>query len=95
VCTVTDHDPERGSLRQPGPLARGRKRRTVRLLVHGDHHVLELESFKDASMRPVPNTFRLQVPGDSLVHAVRILVDPDAPGVFGFVPLIVPENGPF
>jgi len=65
------------------------------LVVHGDHHVLELESFKDASMRPVPNTFRLQVPGDSLVHAVRILVDPDAPGVFGFVPLIVPENGPF
>lgn len=65
------------------------------LVVHGDHHVLELESFKDASMRRVPNTFRLQVPGDGLVHAVRILVDPDAPGVFGFVPLIVPENGPF
>jgi Calcineurin-like phosphoesterase len=65
------------------------------LIVHGDHHVLELESFKDSSMRPVPNTFRLQVPGDNLVHAVRILVDPDAPGVFGFIPLIVPENGPF
>ncbi len=65
------------------------------LVVHGDHHALELESFKDSSMRPVPNTFRLQVPGDSLVHAVRILVDPDAPGVFGFIPLIVPENGPF
>jgi hypothetical protein len=65
------------------------------LVVHGDHHVLELESFKDTSMRPVPNTFRLQVPGDNLVHAVRILVDPDMPGVFGFLPLIVPENGPF
>jgi hypothetical protein len=65
------------------------------LVVHGDNHVLELESFKDASLRPVPSTFRLQVPGDTLVHAVRILVDPDMPGVFGFLPLIVPENGPF
>jgi hypothetical protein len=65
------------------------------LVVHGDHHALELESFKDTALRPVPNTFRLQVPGDELVHAVRILVDPDTPGVFGFVPLIVPENGPF
>jgi hypothetical protein len=57
--------------------------------------VLEIESFKDTAMRPVPNTLRLQLPGDHLVHAVRILVDPDMPGVFGFIPLIVPENGPF
>jgi molybdopterin-guanine dinucleotide biosynthesis protein A len=65
------------------------------LVVHGDNHVLELESFKDTVMRPVPNTFRLQLPGDNLVHAMRIVVDPDLPGVFSFVPLIVPENGPF
>jgi hypothetical protein len=65
------------------------------LVVHGDNHVLELESFKDTAMRAVPNTFRLQLPGDDLVHAVRILVDPDMPGVFGFIPLIVPENGAF
>jgi hypothetical protein len=65
------------------------------LVVHGDNHVLEIESFKDTAMRPVPNTLRLQLPGDHLVHAVRILVDPDMPGVFGFIPLIVPENGPF
>jgi hypothetical protein len=65
------------------------------LVVHGDNHVLEIESFKDNVMRPVPNTFRLQVPGDNLVHAMRIVVDPDMPGVFSFVPLIVPENGPF
>ena len=31
--------------------------------------------------------------GETLVHAVRVLVDPDSPGVFGFIPLIVPENG--
>ena len=65
------------------------------LVVQGDHHAFEVESFRDTAMRPVPNTLRLQVPGDNLVHAVRILVDPDMPGVFGFVPLIVPENGPF
>lgn len=65
------------------------------LVIHGDHHVLELESFKDTALRPVPNTFRLQLQGDHLVHATRVLVDPDMPGVFGFLPLIVPENGPF
>jgi hypothetical protein len=36
-----------------------------------------------------------QLFGDPLIHAVRILVDPDMPGVFGFLPLIVAENGPF
>ena len=65
------------------------------LVVHGDNHVLELESFKDVNMQAVPNTLRLQLFGDPLIHAVRILVDPDMPGVFGFIPLIVPENGPF
>ena len=65
------------------------------LVIHGDHHVLELESFKDTALRSVPNTFRLQLQGDHLIHAMRILVDPDMPGVFGFLPLIVPENGAF
>ena len=31
--------------------------------------------------------------GDTLVHAVRVVVDPDSSNVFGFIPLIVPENG--
>jgi hypothetical protein len=65
------------------------------LVIHGDHHVLELESFKDTALRPVPNTFRLQLQEDHLVHAMRVLVDPDMPGVFGVLPLIVLENGPF
>jgi hypothetical protein len=30
--------------------------------------------------------------GDGDVHAIRVLVDPDSAGVFGFVPLIIPEN---
>ena len=65
------------------------------LVVHGDNHVLEIETFKDTALKPVPNTLRLQLQGDDLVHAMRVLVDPDMPGVFGFLPLIVPENGPF
>jgi hypothetical protein len=35
---------------------------------------------------------KLMVYGQNDVHAVRVIVDPDSPGVFGFVPLIVPEN---
>lgn len=26
------------------------------------------------------------------VHAIRVIVDPDSAGVFGFVPMIIPEN---
>jgi hypothetical protein len=35
---------------------------------------------------------RLQVMGAGEVQAVRVLVDPTDPAVFGFMPLIVPEN---
>jgi hypothetical protein len=65
------------------------------LVLHGDQHRLEMEAFRDTQLRAVPNTLRLQIWGDGLVHAMRIIVDPDMPGVFSFAPLIVPENGPF
>jgi hypothetical protein len=65
------------------------------LIVQGDNHVLEIEKFKDASLEPVANVLRLQLFGDGLVHAMRVVIDPDMPGVFGFLPLIVPENSPF
>jgi hypothetical protein len=65
------------------------------LVVQGDYHTLELSGFRNARMQLVPNVLRLQVMGDKYVHAVRVIVDPDSPGVFGFVPLIVPENGDF
>ncbi len=32
--------------------------------------------------------------GEGEIHAVRIMVDPADPAVFGFRPLIVPENLP-
>ena len=65
------------------------------LVMWGDVHMLEIKGFRDSRLRPVPNVIQLQLMGAERVHAVKILVDPGSPGVFGFVPLIVPENGPF
>lgn len=63
------------------------------LVIHGDEHEFQVGVFKDARLKPVPNVVRLEVFGASHVQAVRVLVDPDSPGVFGFVPLMVRENG--
>ena len=65
------------------------------LVMHGDQHTLELELFRDTQLRPVPNVLRLQLWGEGKVHGMRVIVDPDMPGVFSFAPLIVPENGAF
>jgi len=48
---------------------------------------------KDTKLKPIPNVVRLEVFGEAQIQAVRVLVDPDSPGVFGFIPLIVKENG--
>jgi hypothetical protein len=64
------------------------------LVVQGDNHVLQVSAFHNAKGKPVPNVLRLQVFGEKDAHAVRVIVDPDSPGVFGFIPLIVLENGP-
>lgn len=63
------------------------------LVIHGDEHEFQISRFLDTSKKPMPNVLRLEVMGETHVHAVRVLVDPDSAGVFGFVPLIVPENG--
>lgn len=49
------------------------------LLVHGDGHV-----FRQSRPFPsgAPNLTALQVPGEGEMHAVRVGVDPDAPGLF-------------
>ena len=65
------------------------------LVIHGDEHEFQVGRFVNAKMLPIPNVMRLEVMGEAHVHAVRVLVDPDSPGVFGFVPLIVPENGAY
>jgi hypothetical protein len=63
------------------------------LVVNGDEHYIELKPLKNSSGKPIPNVLKLMVYGEFDVHAVRVLVDPESAGVFGFIPLIVPENG--
>jgi hypothetical protein len=66
------------------------------LVIHGDEHVFEVEGLVGTNLRRIPNAWRMQVMGGAeYVHAVRVTVDPASPGVFGFQPLIVPENGEF
>jgi hypothetical protein len=62
------------------------------LVINGDEHFIELTPLKNKLGKPIPNVLRLMVYGDGDVHAVRVLADPDSAGVFGFVPLIIPEN---
>jgi len=62
------------------------------LVINGDAHTLELLPFLDKKAKAVPNVLRLQVMGASQVHAVKINIDPESDGVFGFTPLIVTEN---
>jgi hypothetical protein len=63
------------------------------LLIHGDEHYFSVQPLKNRKGRPIPGVNTLMVYGDTLVHGVRVTVDPDSAGVFGFVPLIIPENG--
>lgn len=62
------------------------------LVINGDEHFIELTPLKNSHGKPIPNVLRLMVYGDGDVHAVRVVVDPDSAGVFGFIPMIIPEN---
>jgi hypothetical protein len=59
------------------------------LLIHGDNHYFSIEPLKNGKGRPTPGVNN----SDTLVHGFRALRDPDPPGVSGFTPLIIPENG--
>ncbi len=63
------------------------------LIVYGDYHFFDVRAFEGLAGHPVPGVMKLMVYGDVHVHAVRVSVDPDSAGVFGFTPLIVRENG--
>ncbi len=63
------------------------------LLIHGDEHYFLIAPLRNSKGKPIPGVNKLMVYGDTLVHAVRVVVDPDSSNVFGFIPLIVPENG--
>jgi hypothetical protein len=62
------------------------------LVINGDEHFIELTPLKNSKGKAIPNVLRLMVYGEDDVHAIRVIVDPDSAGVFGFVPLIIPEN---
>ncbi len=64
------------------------------LLVQGDLHVLVIDKpLRGPEGEAVlENVTPLQVMGADQVQAVRVTVDPNDPAVFGFKPLIVPEN---
>jgi hypothetical protein len=65
------------------------------LIVHGDDHDMEIDGFRGTDYKRIPNVWRLQVMGENYIHAVTVTVDPTSPSVFGFRPLVVPENGPY
>lgn len=65
------------------------------LVVHGDEHIFQVGPFLDTSYKPIPNVLRLEVFGESFIHAVKVTVDPSSPSVFGFTPMVIPENGSF
>lgn len=65
------------------------------LYVHGDEHRFVIDRLVGTNLKPIAKTKRLQVYGATQVHGVRVTVDPDSPGVFGFIPLIIAENGEY
>lgn len=49
------------------------------LVINGDAHWYTVTPFYGTDMKPVANVTRLQVPGEKIVGAVRVIVDPDTP----------------
>jgi len=63
------------------------------LLVYGDSHKLEIDQpFRGEGGGRIDTMTALQVHGAGDVHAIRVVVDPEVPGVFGFVPVYEPKN---
>lgn len=63
------------------------------LVIYGDSHQLEIDQpFRTADRVRLDTMTALQVPGAADVQAVRVTIDPASPGVFGFIPVIEPEN---
>lgn len=49
------------------------------LLINGDAHFYEVTPFYATDTKAVANVTRLQVPGEKIVGAVRVIVDPENP----------------
>ena len=64
------------------------------LLIHGDSHELHIDKpLLGARTGLVIDTLlRLEVPGSTDVHWVRVRVNPAKPGLFSFEPEDIPEH---
>ncbi|MBV5266528.1 hypothetical protein [Pinisolibacter aquiterrae] len=49
------------------------------LVINGDAHFFEVTPFYGTDTKALPNVTRLQVPGEKIVGAVRVIVDPANP----------------
>lgn len=49
------------------------------LVINGDAHFFQVTPFRGTDDKAVPNVTRLQVPGEKIVGAVRVIVDPANP----------------
>lgn len=47
------------------------------LVINGDAHFYTVTPFYGTDTKPLPNVVRMQVPGEKIVGAVRVIVDPD------------------
>ena len=62
------------------------------LLIHGDEHFLSIGPLNNAKGKPIPGITNLMLWGETQIHGLKVTVDPDSPGVFGFTSIIIPEN---
>ena len=63
------------------------------LVVYGDtHRFVVNQPLTTRDRKVMDNVTFLQVFGAADVHAVRVVVDAEMPGMFAFIPLYVPEN---
>ncbi|TPQ50561.1 hypothetical protein C2U72_12845 [Prosthecomicrobium hirschii] len=63
------------------------------LVINGDNHIFLVTPFYGTDLKPVPNVTRLQVMGEAIVGAVRVVVDPDnVEAPFAFQPINEPPK---
>ena len=63
------------------------------MVIHGDSHKFIVDQpFTNSDGERLDTVTRLEVFGARDVHAVRVIVDPESPGIFTYQPLLVPGN---
>ena len=62
------------------------------MLLHGDEHYFSVGPLLNAKGKAIPGVTKVMTFGEGEIHGVKITVDPDTAGVFGFTPIVVPGN---